>query len=45
MKRIGFLSFGHWTPSPQSQTRTACDALKQSIELAVAAEALGADGA
>jgi alkanesulfonate monooxygenase SsuD/methylene tetrahydromethanopterin reductase-like flavin-dependent oxidoreductase (luciferase family) len=45
MKHIGFLSFGHWTPSPQSQTRTASDALKQSIELAVAAEALGADGA
>jgi alkanesulfonate monooxygenase SsuD/methylene tetrahydromethanopterin reductase-like flavin-dependent oxidoreductase (luciferase family) len=45
MKHIGFLSFGHWTPSPQSQTRTASDALLQSIELAVAAEELGADGA
>ena len=45
MKRIGFLSFGHWSPSPHSQTRTASDALLQSIELAVAAEALGADGA
>ena len=45
MKHIGFLSFGHWTPSPQSQTRSASDALKQSIELAVAAEELGADGA
>src|SRR5690606_41263188 len=45
MKRIGFLSFGHWTPSPRSQTRTAADALLQSIELAVAAEELGADGA
>ena len=45
MKHIGFLSFGHWTPSPQSQVRTGADALKQSIELAVAAEALGADGA
>jgi alkanesulfonate monooxygenase SsuD/methylene tetrahydromethanopterin reductase-like flavin-dependent oxidoreductase (luciferase family) len=45
MKRIGFLSFGHWTPSPQSQTRSASDALLQSIELAVAAEELGADGA
>ena len=45
MKRIGFLSFGHWTPSPQSQVRTAADALLQSIELAVAAEELGADGA
>jgi len=45
MKHIGFLSFGHWTPSPRSQTRSASDALLQSIELAVAAEALGADGA
>ncbi len=45
MKNIGFLSFGHWTPSPQSQTRSASDALLQSIDLAVAAEALGADGA
>src|SRR6516164_1907297 len=45
MKKIGFLSFGHWTPSPQSQTRTASDALLQSIELAVSAEELGADGA
>jgi alkanesulfonate monooxygenase SsuD/methylene tetrahydromethanopterin reductase-like flavin-dependent oxidoreductase (luciferase family) len=45
MKNIGFLSFGHWTPSPQSQTRSAGDALLQSIDLAVAAEELGADGA
>jgi alkanesulfonate monooxygenase SsuD/methylene tetrahydromethanopterin reductase-like flavin-dependent oxidoreductase (luciferase family) len=45
MKHIGFLSFGHWTPSPQSGTRSASDALLQSIELAVAAEELGADGA
>jgi alkanesulfonate monooxygenase SsuD/methylene tetrahydromethanopterin reductase-like flavin-dependent oxidoreductase (luciferase family) len=45
MKHIGFLSFGHWTPSPSSQTRSAADALLQSIELAVAAEELGADGA
>jgi len=45
MKHIGFLSFGHWTPSPQSQVRTGADALLQSIELAVAAEELGADGA
>ena len=45
VKRIGFLSFGHWTPSPHSQVRTAADALLQSIELAVAAEELGADGA
>ncbi len=45
MKKIGFLSFGHWTPSPQSQTRSAADALLQSIDLAVAAEELGVDGA
>jgi alkanesulfonate monooxygenase SsuD/methylene tetrahydromethanopterin reductase-like flavin-dependent oxidoreductase (luciferase family) len=45
MKKIGFLSFGHWTPSPQSQTRSAADTLLQSIDLAVAAEEIGADGA
>ncbi|TFI42613.1 LLM class flavin-dependent oxidoreductase [Rhodococcus sp. 1R11] len=45
MKKIGFLSFGHWSPSPQSQTRSASDVLLQSIDLAVAAEELGADGA
>ena len=45
MKKIGFLSFGHWTPSPHSQTRSASDALLQSIDLAVAAEELGVDGA
>lgn len=45
MKKIGFLSFGHWTPSPQSQTRSASDTLLQSIDLAVAAEELGLDGA
>ena len=45
MKKIGFLSFGHWTPSPHSEVRSASDALLQSIELAVAAEEVGADGA
>jgi alkanesulfonate monooxygenase SsuD/methylene tetrahydromethanopterin reductase-like flavin-dependent oxidoreductase (luciferase family) len=45
MKKIGFLSFGHWTPSPQSQTQSAADALLQSIDLAVEAERLGMDGA
>ncbi|HZR72575.1 LLM class flavin-dependent oxidoreductase [Bradyrhizobium sp.] len=45
MKKIGFLSFGHWNPSPQSQARSASDVLLQSIDLAVAAEELGADGA
>ncbi|WP_323095238.1 LLM class flavin-dependent oxidoreductase [Intrasporangium sp. YIM S08009] len=45
MKNIGFLSFGHWSPTPHSQTRSASDTLLQSIDLAVAAEELGADGA
>ena len=45
MKNIGFSSFGHWSPSSSSQTRSAGDALLQSIDLAVAAEQLGADGA
>src|SRR5258708_5049044 len=45
MKKIGFLSFGHWNASPQSAARSAQDVLQQSIELAVAAEELGADGA
>jgi len=45
VKRIGFLSFGHWSGAPGSQARTAGDTLLQSIDLAVAAEELGADGA
>jgi alkanesulfonate monooxygenase SsuD/methylene tetrahydromethanopterin reductase-like flavin-dependent oxidoreductase (luciferase family) len=45
MKRIAFLSFGHWQPSPGSKTQTARDALVQSVELAVAAEEIGIDGA
>jgi alkanesulfonate monooxygenase SsuD/methylene tetrahydromethanopterin reductase-like flavin-dependent oxidoreductase (luciferase family) len=45
MKRICFLSFGHWSDAAYSQTRTAQDVLLQSIDLAVAAEELGADGA
>ena len=45
MKKIGFLSFGHWTPSPSSQARSASDVLLQSIDLAVEAERLGVDGA
>jgi len=38
MKKIGFLSFGHWAPSPQSRTQSAADALLQSIDLAMEAE-------
>jgi alkanesulfonate monooxygenase SsuD/methylene tetrahydromethanopterin reductase-like flavin-dependent oxidoreductase (luciferase family) len=45
VKTLGFLSFGHWTPSRDSQTRSGSDALLQSIDLAVAAEELGIDGA
>lgn len=45
MKKIGFLSFGHWAEHPSYQTRTASDALLQSIDLAVAAEEIGMDGA
>src|SRR6187401_862117 len=45
MKNIGFLSFGHWSNSAGSKTRSASDVLLQSIELAVAAEEVGADGA
>src|SRR5512133_1683691 len=45
MKKIGFLSFGHWNESRHSATRSARDSLIQSLELAVAAESVGADGA
>jgi alkanesulfonate monooxygenase SsuD/methylene tetrahydromethanopterin reductase-like flavin-dependent oxidoreductase (luciferase family) len=45
LKKIAFLSFGHWTDSYGSEVRSAADSLLQAIELAVAAEELGADGA
>jgi len=45
MKKIGFLSFGHWSNGYGSQVRTAQDSLKQAVELAVAAEEIGIDGA
>lgn len=45
VKKIGFLSFGHWRAAPGSQTRSAADALRQTIELAQAAEELGVNGA
>ena len=44
-KRIGFLSFGHYGTGRGSHTNTAADALHQAIDLAVAAEDLGIDGA
>ena len=43
-KRIGFLSFGAWHPAG-GMTRSAEDALRQTVELAVAAEEIGIDGA
>jgi alkanesulfonate monooxygenase SsuD/methylene tetrahydromethanopterin reductase-like flavin-dependent oxidoreductase (luciferase family) len=43
-KKIGFLSFGAWHPGG-GETHTAGDALRQTVELAVAAEELGIDGA
>jgi alkanesulfonate monooxygenase SsuD/methylene tetrahydromethanopterin reductase-like flavin-dependent oxidoreductase (luciferase family) len=45
MKKIGFLSFGHWSEARHSETRSASDVLLQSIDLAIAAEELGVDGA
>lgn len=45
MKKIGFLSFGHWSSSAMSKTRSASDNLLQSIDLSIAAEELGLDGA
>jgi hypothetical protein len=45
MKKIGFLSFGHWANHPSYKVRSASDALLQSIDLAVAAEKIGVDGA
>ncbi len=45
MKKIGSLSFGHWRDAAGSQTRSAADALLQTIELAGAAEELGVNGA
>jgi alkanesulfonate monooxygenase SsuD/methylene tetrahydromethanopterin reductase-like flavin-dependent oxidoreductase (luciferase family) len=45
VKKIGFLSFGHWRNVNGSQTRSAADALLQTIDLAQAAEEIGVDGA
>ena len=43
-KRIGFLSFGAWHPTA-GRTNSAADAVRQTLELAVAAEEIGIDGA
>src|SRR5438067_5205524 len=43
-KAIGFLSFGAWHPAG-GLTNSAGDALRQTVELAIAAEEIGIDGA
>src|SRR5580765_3686827 len=43
-KRIGFLSFGAWHPAA-GMTNSAADAVQQTLELAVAAQEIGIDGA
>jgi alkanesulfonate monooxygenase SsuD/methylene tetrahydromethanopterin reductase-like flavin-dependent oxidoreductase (luciferase family) len=43
-KKIGFLSFGAWHPGG-GLTHTGADALRQTVELAEAAEEIGIDGA
>ncbi|MBH0024631.1 LLM class flavin-dependent oxidoreductase [Salinibacterium sp. SWN248] len=45
MTKLGFLSFGHWQDVEGSRTRTGADVLLQAVELAVAAEEVGVDGA
>ena len=45
MTKIGFLSFGHWRDVPGSKVRSGREALAQAIDLAVAAEEAGVDGA
>jgi len=43
-KRIGFLSFGAWHPR-SGETNSPADALRQTVELSIAAEEIGIDGA
>ena len=45
MKKIGFLSFNYWSDQRGSHVRSAGEALDQSVELAVAAEEIGINGA
>lgn len=45
MTKLGFLSFGNWMGVTGSRTRTGGEALLQGVELAVAAEEVGVDGA
>lgn len=45
MRAFGFLSFGHYGAVQGSTTRTAGDMLRQTIELAVAADEIGVNNA
>lgn len=45
MRAFGFLSFGNYGDVPGSRTRTAGDMLRQTIELAEAADEIGVNGA
>lgn len=45
VKKIAFISFGRWNNHEKSATQTAHEAFIQTIEMAVAAEELGVDGA
>ncbi|WP_091699407.1 LLM class flavin-dependent oxidoreductase [Micrococcus terreus] len=45
MKRIGFLNFGHWSAVPGTRTPDPAATLTQTVEMAVAAEEAGLDGA
>ena len=45
VKNLGFLSFGHWSRGAGSRIRSASDSVLATIDLAVAAEEVGMDGA
>ena len=45
MKKIGFLSFGHWSGGLRARVPDGGEAVRQTVELAVAAEREGFDGA
>lgn len=45
MRAFGFLSFGHYGAVPGSQTRSAGDMLRQTIDLAEGADEIGVNGA
>ena len=45
VKAFGFLSFGHYGPFRGSQTQTASEMIRQTIDLAVGADELGVNGA